>query len=302
MKNSQNNLLLATGALLLGTFIGSLGVYVSKIILRELPPLTVLCLRLTIMTSLFVPLLASQIRFLLTHAWQLVVLSFFLAGNLIFFIIGIGSATALASGLLYASVPITVLLLDSIINHEKLTKAKYTSVVLGFSGALIILYSSHGSQGLGTFQGTALLFLATISYALYLIYSKHLSFHISPIQLAGATSIMSLAITFVVMLIFEGTAPLVHLPKLSFVGWMSLVYLGIFLGVIMYFFIQWGVHHGSALLAASMQYVGMVLTGLSGIWLLNERLTPPFVVGALLIVVGLYFITIHPALRTRGRG
>lgn len=299
MKNVQNKLLLAAIALFIGTLFGSLAAYASKIILRELPPLTVLFLRLSIMLLFFLPVMKTKMHVFLRHIRELCVLGLFFVGNLIFFIVGIKTATVLVSGLLYATAPITVLFLSRLINKEPLTKAKGLSVILGFIGALIILFSSRNTQQLGSFEGTLLLFIATVSYAIYLVYSRTLSFRLTPVELTAATTFVGWTISFVVMFWLEGLNPVLHVPTLSLVGWIALAYLGIFLGVAMYILIQWGVRHGGAHLAASMQYVGLVLTSLSGMIFLGEKLTLPFILGACFIITGLYLITLRPAFRRK---
>lgn len=59
MKNSANSLLLGTLALIVAGIFGGFSAYLSKIILRELPPLTVLFLRITIMLAMLLPLSRS---------------------------------------------------------------------------------------------------------------------------------------------------------------------------------------------------------------------------------------------------
>ena len=108
MKNFPDNHLLGVIALFSASFLGGFAAFASKIILRELPPVTTLFLRLTIMILVLVPLVSHKIGHLFKHWKQLILLSFLWVGNLLFFIVGIKYTTAIMSGLLYASVPIFV--------------------------------------------------------------------------------------------------------------------------------------------------------------------------------------------------
>lgn len=258
-----------------------------------------LFLRLTIMVLFLTPLFLSKAKLFINYANQLIVLGLFFVGNLVFFILGINTGTALVSGTLYASVPITVLFLSSVFNKERLSRSKITSIMLGLTGSLIILYSAHGLGQLRNFEGAFLLFLATVSYACYLVYSKHLSFHLSPLELTSATAAVGWIVAGLAMLFDEGLSPLLRVTQLSLSGWFSLAYLGVFLGFVMYFLIQWGVKHSLAVLAASMQYVGLVFTGASGVILLGERLTGLFLLGSAFVITGLYLLTFHPFIRPK---
>ena len=109
MKNSPDNYTLAVFALIVANMIGGGAPLASKILLRELPPMTILFLRLTIMLVILMPLSLTRFRHLWTHRKQLVLLGLFWVGNLSLFIIGIKFTTAIASSIIYLGVPILVL-------------------------------------------------------------------------------------------------------------------------------------------------------------------------------------------------
>lgn len=301
MKNSPSNLLLATGALFLGTVIGSFGPFFTKTILQELPPMTVLFIRLTMMITILLPFVWSNVDNMVIHLKKLAILGIFLAGNLVFFVTGIQTATALSAGLLYALVPIFVLVINALTHVDRLTPSKLLSVFLGLCGAFIIIFSNNGVASFGSLYGTMLLSVAVVSYSFYLVSSKRLSVKLSPIELTFSSAFVTWVVSLLSMLVIDGMRGIAMISEVSIGGWISLLYIGIFLSVVMYFLVNWGVRHGSSLIAASMNYVGMVMTGLTGILLLGEHLTISFMIGAICIMVGLYLIALRPALSKKQR-
>lgn len=291
----------ATLALVLSGVIGGFGAYFSKIILRELPPLTILFLRMSIMMVILLPLTYSYLPHLLKNWKRVLVTGIFWIGNLILFIIGIQYTTAIASGIIYAGSPIVVLIEDFLLNHiKKVDSRQISGIFLALVGAIIVIIDSNTSgTGYGSVVGIILLLLAKLSYSTYLVLSKRFSQHISPLGLTTGATICGWFVSAIVMFIYEGTSGLVKVPFLSFSAWIALLFIGILLGVVMYFLVQWGIKRASSLVAASMIYVTTFISAISGIWMLGETLTLLLFLGGILILSGVYFISIWPILATR---
>ncbi len=295
MKNSQNNQFLGVIALFSASFIGGFAPLASKILLRELPPVTILFLRLSIMIAILFPISTRFISHLVLHGRKLLVLSLLWVGNLICFIIGIKYTTAIMSGLLYATAPILVVMGNYLFHRIKITKLQAVGISLGFMGVITIISRLFvPSQGFGTFSGNLLLVLGVSSYALFLLYSKHLSFHISPLELTTSIASIGWVIAGLTMAFTDGFGGLQRLPFLSVHAWTALIFVGTGLGVVMYFLNQWGIKHGTALAASISLYIGTLTTTITGILFLSEKLTPFIVIGGALLLVGVYISTVIP--------
>jgi len=300
MKNSPDNYTLAVFALIVANMIGGGAPLASKILLRELPPMTILFLRLTIMLVILMPLSLTRFRHLWIHRKQLVLLGLFWVGNLSLFIIGIKFTTAIASSIIYLGVPILVLFEERMMNKSKLLLWQVIGIGLGCTGALFVVLESLGTQsGFGTFHGNILLLLAIVSYSFYLTYSKRLSVHVSPLGLTVGALVSGWAVSLVFMVFFDGVTGLVHVPNLSIASWVSLLYVGIFLGVAMYFLNQWGIRHTSAVVAGAMLYVGTFTAWASGVLFLSEKITFLMIAGGALLVVGVFLTSMMPLLTLR---
>ncbi len=295
MKNSPNNYLLAVVALIFANIIGGGGGFASKILLRELPPFTILFFRLTVMSTILLILTKDQIQHIFSHRKQLGLLGLFLAGNLSFFIFGIQFTTVIASSIIYLGVPILVLIEDWIINKKRLQVWQIVGIFFGLMGSVVILLESIGiKSGFGSLFGNILLIIAITSYSFYLTYSKRMSVHVSPLGLTTATAIVSWGVSFGLMILFEGTRGLSRVPLLSVSAWEALFFVSILLGVVMYFLNQWGIKHASAVIAGAMLYVGTLTAWASGVLFLSEKITFLTLLGGALLIVGVFFTTLMP--------
>ena len=110
MKNLQNKLSTPTLALFIAGILGGLAPIAVKIVLKELPPLTISFLRLTLSLVVLVPLGISSFRHILVHWKRLILIGIFYSGNVFLFTLGIKHTTSAVSQLLYGGVPLFMLL------------------------------------------------------------------------------------------------------------------------------------------------------------------------------------------------
>lgn len=301
MKNSQNSLLLGTIALIIAGILGGIPAYISKIILRELPPLTILFLRITIMLTVLLPLSRSVLPDIKKYWKDIGVLSLFWVGNLILFIIGIQFATAIAAGLIYAGSPIVVLLQERLFFRTSIHLHQIIGIVFGFIGAAILIISSSiHVTGFGSLTGILLLFIAKIIFSSYLVFSKPMSKKVSPLGLTTGVALFGWFVSLICMLILEGTNGLIRLPTVSLPALEALIFYGVASGgVIMYFLIQWGIKRATPLAAASMIYISTFVSGFTGVAFLGEAITANVFLSATFILIGVYLISILPILNAR---
>ncbi len=300
MKNSPNKYVFAVIALALANIIGGGAGFASKILLRELPPLTILFLRLTIMLCILVPLSMKRLLHLLQHWKQLTLLGLFWVVNLSLYIIGIKFTTVIAASIIYLGIPILVLLEDILMNKSKLLVWQGIGIVLGCVGAIVVVLESIDTRiGFGTLFGNVLLLCATASYSLYLTYSKKMNPHVSPLGLTTGSTVIGWIVALILMITFDGVSGLSHIPFLSISAWEALLFVGILLGVVMYLLNQWGIKHGSAVIAGAMLYVGTLTAWTSGVLFLSEKITFLTLLGGALLIVGVFFTTLMPFFTSR---
>jgi len=84
---------------------------------------------------------------------------------------------------------------------------------------------------------------------------------------------------------------LIHLP---FSAHLGVFYMAIISGIIAYYLFQYGLQHIEASEATVFQYLGPVFsTPLAVIWL-HDKITPPFLIGAVFIVIGVFTAEYKP--------
>ena len=301
MKSLPNKPLLATLALVGAGLLGGLAPIAAKIALRELPPFTVLFIRLLIMVAVLTPLVWKSLLHLRIHLKHLIFLSLFWIGNVALFIVGIKYTTAVSSQLLYASVPILVLLENSLIVKERITKTQGIGILLGICGAALFIIGPATGAGFGTWYGNAIIFMAGLSYSFYVIFSRRFTHHVTSVGLTSVAAAAGLVVTFLLMGFFEHFQGLPQLASVSATGWQALVFLGLIVGVIMWFLYNWGIKYGSAIAASSTVYVSTLTSGLAGAMFFGETITLRFIFGGILLLTGVFLTSTWPLVTSKAK-
>lgn len=267
---------------------GSTGAF-FKISLREMPIDLFTFLRFFFALLVFLPyLLKQQDSAVVTNKKRLILISLIGALNVFLFVWGLNHTTAIISGMLYAAVPLVTAVLALAIIKEKVSLKKWSGILVGFFGVLVIVAAPilRGASGWdGTFFGNFLILLAVLAFCLYSVLSKKYSGEFSPVALTKYFIVTNILVQFVFLLFHPGTFRI--LDDISLPAWLSVIYCGA-LGTTLYYFIyQYVIKRASPVLASTTFF----LQPLAGImWaslLIGERVTPVFFVGSIFIFLGM---------------
>ena len=100
---------------------------------------------------------------------------FGLTTNQLPFIVGLSMTSPIDASIVVTLLPILSMILAAIIIKEPITLMKTFGVLVGASGALVLIFGSHsGSVGSGNATGNLLALFAVVSFALYLTLFKSL--------------------------------------------------------------------------------------------------------------------------------
>lgn len=174
----MNNNLKAHIALLLSQLIYGANYSISKLAMPEyIQPFAFIFLRVTgalglfWITGIFVKEKMEKADFK-----KILVLSVFgVAINQMLFYKGLNMTTPINASIIMTSNPIVVLLLTAFILKEKISGSKIFGLILGISGALMLmLVNKNFSFGSDTIVGDILVFINSTSWAFYLILVKPL--------------------------------------------------------------------------------------------------------------------------------
>lgn len=276
-------------AILIGALIAGAIPALTKIGLREVPPLSFAFLRFLLALLFLIP-------YLLKQKWQdyiiVLPLSVLATLNIAFFVLGIQTTTATISQLLYAGSPLITVLISYIVLKSENRNEKILGIIIGFLGILVIVFLPiiEGNRVLsGDMLGNVLIVAGVVLYSFYLSFSKKAQVEYSPLFI---TSSFILTTVFVLLPFFIwDTLNSLWFQNISTGGILSILYAGLLGTLVPYYLIQYTVRHGGAVFASLSFYLIPIFAFLTAFLLLGESLTPGILIGGTLALLGVYLAT-----------
>lgn len=276
-------------AILIGALIAGAIPALTKIGLREVPPLSFAFLRFLLALLFLIP-------YLLKQKWQdyiiVLPLSALATLNIAFFVLGIQTTTATISQLLYAGSPLITVLISYIVLKSENRNEKILGIIIGFLGILVIVFLPviEGNRVLsGDMLGNVLIAAGVILYSFYLSFSKKAQVKYS---LLFITSSFILTTVFVLLPFFIwDTLSSLWFQNISTGGILSILYAGLLGTLVPYYLTQYTVRHGGAVFASLSFYLIPIFAFLTAFLLLGESLTPGILIGGTLALLGVYLAT-----------
>jgi drug/metabolite transporter (DMT)-like permease len=267
------------------------GMYVvSDVVLRTVPPFTLLTMRLTLGLMILAPMMwrqsqASNLR-LPTRRELLSLLS---VGFLGFGIsvgaqfVGTDKSTAINGSLVTSSSPAFILVFAALILREKLTLQRIAAVVLATIGVFIIIDLSKADFNSDTFAGDIALCIAAVTWGLYSVLVRRVS--------ANFDTLVVTTIAFCGGLLLTVPASVIELTSRSIGTITSSMILGIlYLGFVSTAGAMWLWNRAFALVDASIASLFFFAQPLVGAFLsvvlLNQEVTTNLWIGSILIGSG----------------
>lgn len=177
---------------------------------------------------------------------------------------------------------------SAIILKEKIGARKIVGILLAFFGLFITL--SKCSLEIFRFDaqelfGDALMIGSAICWAIYSIYSKKSLQSYSP--MVSTTVVFGLGALYLVpFALLE--SPLSVIPKITWVGWASILYLSLLSSVFGYVLWNRGLTRMETVKAGMFLYLIPILTTILSYLFLGEEITYATVAGGALVIVGVY--------------
>ncbi len=204
--------------------------------------------------------------------------------------LGISRTTATECGIFVASIPVISLIASALILKKRPTGLQVTGILITLAGMLTCVAAAGMSSSFSP-PGYLFLSVAVISYSLYFVYVDKASAYTGAeltfaMQLAGAA-------LFTVLAVVEAArkgdvADLVLLPFRDKGFLIAVLYLGIGCSVFAIWLSNLAIEKLGVNRAASFIGVATLVSVLTGTLMLREPFTLPQVIGAALIVVGVY--------------
>lgn len=279
------------------------GPVVSKITLAEVPQLSFAFLSrflaLIILAVIFLP--RGHFKIDKKDFWW-----FFLAGltgatlNVFFFLYGLALTTAMSSQAIFTTAPIMTAILAHFILKERIRGVQIFAVILGFLGTVIIAmkdFLGTGNFHSGKLLGDLIILLAALAWVFYILLSKKLSQKkYSPITITVYSFLVS-SVIFAPFALIENLHGWGWVSHLSFAGFFGIFYQGIFASVIAFLAYQAGLRLTSAFTAGVVLYLSPVVTTIIAVYVLGEKISGSFIVGAVFIIIGSLVATQYETLK-----
>lgn len=210
------------------------------------------------------------------------------------FIFGVGLTSPGEASLITTTMPMWVMFLAWIILGEPITGKKIGGILLGASGALILILSgmSHGVTGNKPVLGDIIVLCAQLSYALYLTFYKNF---IRKYSLITLMKWMFLFASIGLLPISLHTLVETDWGQLTFSHWLEAMYVVVFGTFIAYIFIMIGQKTLRPTIVGMYNYVQPIVSSLVGVYLGFDTFTVWKILAVILIFTGVYLVTISKA-------
>lgn len=267
----------------------------TKIGLEQIPPLTMAFLRSIIAVAflLIIVLIRKEGKMLYLIFKNNLIFCFF-TGLTGVFLLNLfqnysmeRTSSSLASVLINVN-PILILIFAIFFLQEKINKNKIIGIILGFLGMVFIVLVGQKITGIFTsrvFIGNLLAIGGAASWAVYSIINKKVSLKYSAFIITLTSFIIGAVLLFIASYSLEDFS---MINNLSIKSWLAVFYLGIFGSGIAFLTWNLAIAKLDASKAAIFLYLIPVLTIIIGITFLHESLTIFNIIGAALILMGIY--------------
>jgi len=267
--------------------------FFNAILLRELPPITIVFLRVAL-AALFLWVYIAAIGIAVPSsiiAWT----SLFIMGllnNVLPFGLIVWGQTIISSSLaaiLNATVPLmTVLLAAILLDDEKVSTRKIAGVVIGFIGTAWIIAPDLQSFDVKNVLAQLAILAAALSYSFASIFGRRFSrMELQPVTTAAGQVTASALLILPFMLVLDKPHLLPMPSTTALIAAIALALISTALAYILYFSILAAAGATNLVLVT---FLIPVWAGLLGIWFLGDSLTANQIIGVLVIAVGLSLI------------
>lgn len=194
--------------------------------------------------------------------------------------------TATNVSLIVCSCPLfTTILFRLFVKGTRLSTAQAIGAILAFVGMVAVVLNGHFVLRLSPL-GDSLAFCACLCWAVYSLLMKYVAGRYSAFFITRKVFFYGL-LTILPYYLYDPHVPDVSMllnPTLLF----NLLFLGIVASLVCFVVWNWALGQLGAMVVTNYVYVNPITTIIFAAWILNEKITPYFIMGSLMILVGLY--------------
>jgi drug/metabolite transporter (DMT)-like permease len=214
---------------------------------------------------------------------------FGVAINQILFFEGLNLSTPINASIIITVIPVLIIIFAHFILKEKITGVKLAGIILGATGALLVILSAGAGQfDANNMLGNAMIFINAISWALYLVLIKPL------MEKYDSFTVMKWIFFFGLIIVtpftfqsFSNTS----FTTFPFTIWLSVAFVVFGATIIAYYLNNYSLKKVSPSVNGMYIYLQPLIAALLAILLGKDRLSVSDVISAVLIMAGVYMVT-----------
>lgn len=183
--------------------------------------------------------------------------------------------------------PTLVLLLGWLLYQRRTTRQQLLGTAISYGGVLLVFGHEISAQGSDAVWGSFLVFLSTISYAVYMVYSGEMVKRLGALRLVGLATSVACALCLLQFALFRPWSAALVAPE---VIWLSVLNATLCTAapVLM---VMMAIERVGAGVAAQAGMVGPLSTILMGVVILGEPFTGWIAAGTVLVIAGIFVFT-----------
>ena len=276
--------------LLLGCIWGSTFLFI-RIGVRDIKPMTFTSLRLFIATLVFymvLKLTGKNLR-IPKELIPLLILTGIVDASIPHFLIAWGEQyveSGVTSLILATSPFFTLIIAHFLLQDEKITMLKLFGIGIGFFGVFVLLYNHLTYSSKNLLIGEILILIASIFYALGTILIRKLSERMDFLKATFYFLLFGFVFSFPFVFILENPAA----SRLTISACLSVLYVGIVGSVLGYSIFFYLIDKTGATKSSQIGYITPIFATFLGVVFLKESFTINLLIGALLILFGVYIV------------
>lgn len=182
----------------------SIQVIIARAVVVDFPSMSLFFLRMFVAFLCFFPFFLKRKVWTKPKFLTLVAVSSLSTVNVGFFLWGIEYTTASASQLIYAAMPTLTVILSVLFLKKKYSLWTILGIMIGLAGIIYIIYRSGTESGetiFGSLIGNFSIVIGMLGWLSYIMLSKRLSKHFTPVEIGSTSIFVSLVISFFLFII-----------------------------------------------------------------------------------------------------
>lgn len=284
-------------AIIIAHTIWGINFVVTKVTLQEIPPMSLAFLRFTLAIILLSPfLITEKIKIDKADLPKLIGIGVLMVTlNIAFFYAGLSRTSVTSASVLTMIIPLVSVLFGWWLLKEKIYTTNLIGILLGLFGAILVIglpFLILGLQGESeSLLGSILIILASITWVVGAIISKEMLTKYSTLTITAIIFLVGIA-TFIIPAMSEYLKDPSWPSKVTLLGLMGLSFISFASSISAYFLFEWGLSKIGIIKADLFQYLEPLVAVSLGVFILNEQLRFSFIIGALLVGLGVYWSTL----------